>query len=261
LDGSFDDYLQIEMRSEADYSDHCADDDWKDDELEPLSLVKATVKIETKEAEQGEVSKPVAPARKKGRPKQDPFVTCPTCLKSVVRRKLKLHIMGHEGLKPHLCDECGKGFRWKFSLAAHKRVHSGEKPYHCKECNQNFRSSSRYSEHTTIHTGKRAYICDRCSLAFRTSGRLKRHMRTHTGDRPFSCTYCEKRFSENYNLRQHLRLHTNEGPKHVCPICSLAYIRRKMLTDHMTSLHPGAPLPPPLAPAPVINTNLQNPRL
>lgn len=179
----------------------------------------------------------VAKSPKRDRVLKPQFIDCEVCGKSVQRRKFKLHMMVHNGEKPHLCDTCGKSFTWKFALVTHKRVHSGEKPYLCKHCGQSFRSSSRFTEHSTIHTGRRSYVCERCALAFRTSGRLKRHLRIHTGEKPYICSFCERGFSESYNLKQHRRLHTGEKPPHVCYLCTQAFIRKKMLVDHLRIRH------------------------
>lgn len=35
--------------------------------------------------------------------------------------------MAHAREKPYKCMDCGKNFRWRSNLTAHKRIHSGEK--------------------------------------------------------------------------------------------------------------------------------------
>ncbi|KFM71028.1 Zinc finger protein 16, partial [Stegodyphus mimosarum] len=40
--------------------------------------------------------------------------------------------------KLHLCDICGKSFRYKEYLKKHIFTHTGEKPYKCNLCSKAF---------------------------------------------------------------------------------------------------------------------------
>lgn len=74
----------------------------------------------------------------------------------------------HTEEKDFECNTCGKAFRYKHNLKAHKAVHSGEKPYKCTHCDKNFAQS----------------------------GSLKRHIRGHTGAKPYKCSACDKCFGD-----------------------------------------------------------------
>ena len=76
---------------------------------------------------------------------------CPECESSFVcRRYLNAHIraihrLGH--LKPHVCDQCGKGFRTRDHLKRHEVSHSREQPYSCDVCGRSY----KHKCHMEIH--------------------------------------------------------------------------------------------------------------
>ena len=38
----------------------------------------------------------------------------------------------------HICEACGKSFKYKSQLIAHERTHSKEKPFKCDDCDRSF---------------------------------------------------------------------------------------------------------------------------
>ena len=95
-------------------------------------------------------------------------------------KKLNIH-MGHRhmGIKPFVCEYCGKGFPMNSGLVSHRRVHTGETPYQCGICKH----------------------------AFKNSGNLRIHMRVHSGEKPYACHVCGKRSSCFANFKKHWKIH------------------------------------------------------
>ena len=50
---------------------------------------------------------------------------------SGVHLTLTRHQRTHTGVKPDVCNACGKSFTPQCSLTLHQRIHSGEKPKVC----------------------------------------------------------------------------------------------------------------------------------
>lgn len=62
------------------------------------------------------------------------------------------------GIKPHVCEECGKAFSRKMLLKQHQRTHSGERPYACPYCDKRFADRSNMTLHLRLHTGLYRHI-------------------------------------------------------------------------------------------------------
>lgn len=69
-----------------------------------------------------------------------------------IRKKSKDYHKRYYGV--HICDECGKEYKWMPSLARHKREGCGKGPqFTCSFCNQQFRRICRLREHLMIFHG------------------------------------------------------------------------------------------------------------
>lgn len=73
------------------------------------------------------------------------------------------HLKIHSGLKPHMCDLCGRSFPLKSYLMAHKRRNHSEKKlpktFSCSVCDYTSRDKKLLEVHKRTHTGER--VCNR----------------------------------------------------------------------------------------------------
>ncbi|XP_078492634.1 zinc finger protein ZF(C2H2)-75 isoform X1 [Ciona intestinalis] len=134
----------------------------------------------------------------------DSIVTWATKRKKTGRAR---HVNKVPGVRPHMCDTCGKRFSLLENMHRHQLIHSNDRPFKCPHCSKNFRLSQHLKEHIRIHTGEKPFKCDICGHAFCQISNLKSHQKTHSKEKSFSCDTCGKGFRRSFTLKQHKLIH------------------------------------------------------
>ncbi|XP_043397734.1 zinc finger protein 777-like isoform X4 [Chelonia mydas] len=141
------------------------------------------------------------------------------------------------GERPHVCAECGKGFRLKKSLTMHQRSHAKLGCYEPAECEKSFVYKQHLTMHPRLHTGGATYSSVECEESFKQNHHLKSHPRIQTADKPYSATKCTKSFSVKPPYRQHQKSHVRERP-YKCNKCQECFSQKKGLITHQR-MHTG----------------------
>ncbi|KAK9883606.1 hypothetical protein WA026_001781 [Henosepilachna vigintioctopunctata] len=165
--------------------------------------------------------------------------TCTIC--GIVCRslgKLEQHKNSHLGLKPCVCDQCGKSYGTTTQLRIHKRIHTDEKRYKCEQCNQAFRYNGTLKSHIRLsHTNIMETTCKICSKYCTSKLELKKHTLTVHVKQPYtiSCQLCKKVFKSEKRLSCHLKVHTEL--KFPCEFCQRIYPSLYRLKKHVGRAH------------------------
>lgn len=122
--------------------------------------------------------------------------------------------------KRHLCQECGKSYKYASGLTEHRRQEHGFQTgsrYTCGVCDKAFMNITEFHSHYIGHQGIKPHRCKKCNKYFQSKRNLTRH-NCKTKPRLLVCSKCGKSFACARLLSQHMHTH-DEKPQliHHCP--------------------------------------------
>ncbi|XP_064255861.1 zinc finger protein 316-like [Passer domesticus] len=136
--------------------------------------------------------------------------------------------------RPYLCGTCGRSFRHRRSLLAHKKLRRGNRARHgCAECGRGFCLRGDLLRHRDTHRPRPP------GPRHPRDPREQRGAAGPAEERPFVCGSCGSRFSWRESLELHLRSHR----AHPCPECGRVFPHRGHLWLHRRAHSGRRPFP------------------
>ncbi|XP_062558359.1 myoneurin-like [Armigeres subalbatus] len=224
-----------------DYSvDEESDSDWKPEdstEIDCTMVGELTEPMESSPSKRGRKKKTEGTkGLSKKRLREREKTICSIC--GALVNNIKSHMVIHEDIRPHQCEQCPKSFTSRNKLQSHiNSVHLRKRDFKCEVCGKAFLEKNNLKGHQRIHKGDRKYKCDLCPKSFLFAGTLRCHQLTHTQDKKHECQICGKMFLMRTTLNKHLYVHSNERP-YKCDMCDKAFRTSTHKIVHMRT-HTG----------------------
>jgi KRAB domain-containing zinc finger protein len=184
---------------------------------------------------------------------------CDRCDKTFAyANELKNHVeRTHLGLRPFVCEKCGKGYLTQKYLSDHQAKpscnHSDVKQFKCERCDIDFTKALSYVQHfykvhgcqpPNMDAGP-AFLCDSCPKMYLTQISLDKHRQhVHQGvpKRPrhipqkLQCPHCEKRLVKS-KLDEHIKSKHEMNTPFKCDKCTRSFGTATFLQTHKNALH------------------------
>ena len=163
----------------------------------------------------------------------------------------------HEGLKPYMCDKCGKS--WGPDAKAHflKHVQNGCRTtifpdgIKCHSCEVIFTVEGNYiKHHMKVHGGlppqykdRELFMCDQCSTLCISKKALRTHVQNTHDEKSMSarkrakCPHCEKTFAVKQACEEHIKVKHEGITPFKCDQCHRSYGTQYGLKSHKFSMH------------------------
>ena len=107
------------------------------------------------------------------------------------------------------------------------------KSLQCSQCLKFLTSQAHFINHLATHNPK-DFICDICGRHFNSKDKLRLHMFNHRIYYKIQCAVCDKEYKTNQSMRKHLRTHFEQ---HQCDECGQVFKHKRLLQNHISSLH------------------------
>ncbi|XP_062847076.1 zinc finger protein 1035 [Trichomycterus rosablanca] len=169
-------------------------------------------------------------------------LTCKFCGKCFTSSSaLKKHLQWHKGNRPFQCLTCGKAFKKRKHLVAHKNVHG--RRIQCSVCKKILPTIEDLLKHRQAHIKKGLLQCPDCPLQFQFPAYFLRHIKTH---RTKSMQKSDKTADEQVtNVNNKASVHkstlsnhqatdqeTKKRNEHFCKVCQKVFVDSKTLSKH-----------------------------
>ncbi|XP_072858751.2 uncharacterized protein LOC110082593 [Pogona vitticeps] len=160
-----------------------------------------------------------------------PFA-CSVCGKAFRHRSNLLAHKKHRRKRRHACAQCGLQFCLRGDLLRHRASHAAEGTFPCGTCSQVFPNKRHLLAHRREHARKGPEKCPDCGEAVGGEAELLRHRAAHAGDRPFTCATCGKSFCWKESLQIHQQQLHVQGGGFPCSLCGRTFSRHGNLLAH-----------------------------